>query len=408
MVAQAQFSESGLTIAPGEEAVATLVVLNLGDRTETYSMIPSGLAAAWVKIAPPTVTVFPGGSESVTVTMLPPLQPTTTAGAVTITARAVAQSDPDDVATADLPITVQSFDDRRVHILQPVQRSAARARYEVVLENQGNAHASCRLHLVDPTGRVDGDFDPPSLGVEPGGSALAQLRVKATSRRWRRGSRFLTFRVEAAQQGHETVYSEATLVQTPTIGDRFWPRLAAAVLTLAAVTAAWFGVVRPAIDDAASSAVDDRIGELSPQSSTVDASVPVDTSASSVTTVSSQPPAAEQGELFSIRLAKDIPLGATDGSVYTVPTGFTLRVTDVILQNPSPDAGRALLLRNSDVVFEWALANVFGSEPLPIVTPMEFRAGDNLTFQVTCEAFNDLTRGACTASLTLVGRLVPA
>lgn len=404
MVAQAQFSDSGLTIAPGDEAVAALTVLNLGDRTETYSLIPSGLTASWVKIVPPSITVLPGASATVTVTLSPPLQATTTAGAVAVTARAVAQSDPDDVATADLPVTVQTFDARRVHIVPPIQRGRSRARFDVVVENQGNGHASCRLHLVDPTGRVDGSFDPPSLGVEPGGNALAQVRVKAVGRQWRRSVRYLGFRVEAAQQGHDTAAADATFVQAPVIGDRFWPRVAAGAALLAAVTAAWLGVLRPAVDDAASNAVDDRIAELAaPPSVASTVAAPEQTGATP--SASPQSPT-NVGEPFTTRLAKDVALGSTDGSVYTVPSGFALRVSDVIVQNPAPDAGRAMLLRNSDVIFEWALANVFGNETLATVTPIEFAPGDNLTFQVTCDAFNDLTRGACTSSLILIGRLV--
>ena len=50
-------------------------------------------------------------------------------------------------------IAVSAFDDRRITVLQPLQRGRRRATYEFLLENHGNNLASCRLHLVDASQR---------------------------------------------------------------------------------------------------------------------------------------------------------------------------------------------------------------------------------------------------------------
>ena len=67
-------------------------------------------------------------------------------------------------------------------MLQPLRRGRRRATYEFMVENHGNNLASCRLHLVDRTERVDGSFDPPAVGVASGSQSLVRLRLKA--KRW--------------------------------------------------------------------------------------------------------------------------------------------------------------------------------------------------------------------------------
>ena len=65
MVAQAQFSTSDVTVQPGQAETLSMVLYNLGNRTETFTLVPSGLVAGWVRISPPTVTLFGGTSETI-------------------------------------------------------------------------------------------------------------------------------------------------------------------------------------------------------------------------------------------------------------------------------------------------------------------------------------------------------
>ena len=46
MAVQAWFVQEDTTVRPGTPASLSVVVENVGDRTETYTIIPAGLSAA--------------------------------------------------------------------------------------------------------------------------------------------------------------------------------------------------------------------------------------------------------------------------------------------------------------------------------------------------------------------------
>ena len=163
--------------------------------------------------------------------MHPPLLPSTTAGPTALTVRIVPQSDPDDVGSSETTLQVGPTYTRRLHMLQPALRARRTAVYEMMLENQGNTQASCRLHLLDPTGRVDGDFDPPAAGVEPGASSLIRLKVHATRLQWERRSRTVQFTIDADQPGAPTASAPVTFVQASMIPERLFARLLAVAVT---------------------------------------------------------------------------------------------------------------------------------------------------------------------------------
>ncbi|MGK0313202.1 MAG: hypothetical protein ACI8RC_002841, partial [Ilumatobacter sp.] len=176
---QTWFSSEDMVAAPGERLTLPLSIHNLGESTESYTIIPAGLSASWTTIARGNVTLFGGSQDVVEVVVLPPAIPTTSAGPSVINVRVIPQGEPDDAVVAEIVLAIQPFDDRRIITLQPVQRARHRANYEFMVENHGNALASCRLRLVDPTNRVDGSFDPPAVGVAPGSASLVRFKAKA-------------------------------------------------------------------------------------------------------------------------------------------------------------------------------------------------------------------------------------
>ena len=175
-----------MTVRPGTSASLSVVVENVGDRTESFTIIPAGLSAAWTTVTRPNVTLFGGSRDVIEVTVRPPAIPSTTSGPTAVAVRVIAQGDPDDSTVTETIINVSPFDDRRITTLQPLQRGRRRATYEFMVENHGNNLASCRLHLVDASGRVDGSFDPPAVGVAPGSSSLARLKLRAKRSFFRR------------------------------------------------------------------------------------------------------------------------------------------------------------------------------------------------------------------------------
>ena len=401
MAAQGWFSRNETAVEPGSSAVLHLTVANLGEATDTFSVAPVGLAAAWTTIRPAVVTLFGGSEEILDIEVNAPMLPSTTAGPTALSVRIVPQSNPDDVATAETTLLVGVRSDRRILMLQPAIRSRRRATYELMFENRGNTQASCRLRLVDPSGRLEADFDPPSIGVEPGGSSVAKMRVRAKRRQWDRRSRTISFSVEADQPSYPTAISPATFVQAPMLPEHLWGRLAAITLAAVALGAAWIGLLKPAIDRAAEKAVDD----LPPAQVVVATTVvaPVDNS----TPVTAPPAQAEDGAPFNVRMVPIAPAGETQNATYVPPAGSSFTITDLVLQNPNLDSGTAVLRRGSEVVFTWRLENITFDDQKSFVGEIEIPSGDQLVFEVSCTGVGVPEAGTCSPALQVIGRLLP-
>ena len=339
---------------------------------------------------------------------MPPAIPTTSSGPSAINVRVIPQGEPDDAVVAEIVLTIQPFDDRRIVTLQPVQRVRRRSNYEFMVENHGNGLASCRLRLVDPTNRVDGSFDPPAVDIAPGGASLVRFKGKAKRGGFRRATRTLNFEVEAEQQGHDPAIGAMSVVQPPTIPGSAIVRALTVAAVAAAATAAWFGVVRPELRDTVNERVDARITELTP----VDPAnpMPVTTTASDDDTEPTLPATSDEAsEPAFIRLAVDAGLTATGDASSTIPDGEIFDLTDIRVENSLNESGIATLLINGETAYQWSLSNIRGQLFEPSITPIRLQPGDNITFSVRCDAVGaESSKSSCTTAINIGGLIRPA
>lgn len=406
MAVQAWFVQEDMTVRPGTPASLSVVVENVGDRTESYTIIPAGLSAAWTTVTRPNVTLFGGSRDVIEVTVRPPAISSTTSGPTAVSVRVIPQTDPDESTVTETIITVSPFDDRRITVLQPLQRGRRRATFEFMVDNHGNNLASCRLHLVDASGRVDGSFDPPAVGVQPGSSSLVRLKLRARRSFFRRAERQVDFEVEATEPEHEPAMGRATLIQPSTIPARAIGRVALVLAGLALVVGAWYWVARPEIRDAADRAVADRVDEFAPAVSTV-----ATTTTTTVPVVADDPavaPASSVGELKSYRIAVDVGITQERSESMSVPPDSQFLMTDLVLQNPNGDLGTAQLLRNGDVLYTWDLGAMnSANEFQPRVSALPFEPSDNIVLSVACEAAGKPSGTGCEIAVLMGGTLVP-
>ena len=391
---------------PGESTSLSLAVENVGDHTESYTIIAAGLTSAWTNVTRPNVTLFGGSRDVVEVVVKPPAIHSTSAGPTSLAVRVVPQGSPDDAMVAETIVTVASFDDRRIVVLQPLQRGRRRALYEFMVENHGNSLANCRLHLIDASERVDGSFNPPAVGVAPGATNLVRLKLTAQRRFFRRAERQLDFDIEATEPDHTPVLGRATLIQPPTIPARTIGRLVAGGLAVAAIVAAWFGVVRPELRDAAERAVDHRLGQIVAPSGQPDNSV-------APTTLVAVPQelignlTADEGEPVAYRIAVDAGITQERSESISVPPDSRFLMTDLLVQNPNGDFGSAQLLRNGDLLYTFDLGNMnSANEFQPRITPLPFDPTDNIVLSVKCEAAGQTAGTGCEIAILIGGRLV--
>jgi hypothetical protein len=312
-----------------------------------------------------------------------------------VSVRVIPQSDPDEAVVAEAVVDVLSFDDRRIVALQPIQRARRRATYEFVLENHGNGLATCRLRLIDATDRIDGSFDPPAVGVAPGGSSLIRFKGHVVGHRFRRATRTLEFEVEAEQPGHQPVAAPMALVQPPTVSATGIAKALGAVAVVLALLTAWVGLVRPAIEDAVADEVSAQLEELAP----TEGSTPV---ATTTTLVAADDPTV-QGTPTFFRLEVAAEEAQTADDVITVPEGQQFDLTDVRVENPFNDSGVATLSVNGEQVFVWSLQNVRGTLFEPRITQIRLVGGDVITFSARCEGIGNSQLNTCVNAVNLGG-----
>lgn len=404
MSAQVWFAQEEVTVRPGSSTSLSLAVENVSERTQSYSVIPAGLTAGWTTVTRPNITLFGGSRDVVEVVVTPPAIHSTTSGPTSLTIRVIPQDVPDDAVLAETIIEIAPFDDRRITTLQPVQRARRRATYEFMVENHGNNLASCRLHLIDASERVDGSFDPPAVGVSPGSASLVRLNLHTKWRPLRRAERQLDFEIEATEPDHDPASGRATLIQPPTVSARALGRLLALAAAVAAIVLAWIGVVRPELRDAAERAVDDRVADIealaSPTTIVPTSTVPVDVAVA-------QGAVAEIGEPASFRIAVDVGIAQERSDSISIPPDRGFHLTDTVLQNPNGDLGNAQLLRNGEVLYRWDLGAMnSANEFQPRITPIPFEPGDNLVLAVICDAAGRPSGTGCEIAALVAGRLV--
>jgi hypothetical protein len=87
--------------------------------------------------------------------------------------------------------------------------------------------------------------------------------------------------------------------------------------------------------------------------------------------------------------------------IFNVPSGRSLQITDLLVENSAGDVGNLVLARNGTPVMEWAMAN-FRDLDYHWITPTVFGPGTQMEMIVSgCT-------GACTPAIYYAGHLVSA
>lgn len=411
MTVTALLSDTSIVASPGGEETVRLSVRNVGPDVETFAVVPSGLCAGWVTVAPATLALLPDEEQTVMVTLRPPRASTVVSGESVLALRIVPHGRPADVVVVEASVTVLEFASRRLVVAQPVQVGARSAVYDIVLENHGNQRASCRLSFTDPGGRLVGRFDPPSIGVDPGQSGSARLRVRARRLRWTGEARSSRFTIDAEQDGQQTATVGGTFVQSSITRSRTVGAIVGIGAAAAVIAAAWSLVVRPAIDDAAADAVADALVEDGTGAPVTSPPAVPDTGASTGPSTGPGP------DTTAAPTVESTPAGAALNATVTVSAapgesasqqldtdGTAIEISDLVVQNPSEDLGRLTIGIGDDVLFTFDLETVYGFEQVELQTPIVVSSGDALVVTVACDAPGDPAAPACSPAVFLSGR----
>ena len=233
-------SNSVQTVDPGNQAVFTLEVRNLGPTVDRLAIEVLGDVAAWAEVEPPALNLMPGTSGTATVRFRPPRSSAMRAGDVSFGVGIRSAEHPGASVVERGVISITPFTELEVELAPRVTHGRRGGSVTVRAANAGNVPVSLALAGGDPENALGFRFTPSTLRIEPGATALASIAVSADgpflfgSRR----SRPFQIVATAADQPRRTL--EGTFQQTA-----FLPLWIPAGLVLGAAALGVFVVANP-------------------------------------------------------------------------------------------------------------------------------------------------------------------
>jgi hypothetical protein len=394
VAAQLTLSETRLDVVPGGVAVVLVTVHNSGAVVDEIRIEPLGDAAEWAVVEPPTLSLFPGTSGTAAVTFRVPDGAGVPPGPLPFGLRAVCREDAAGTSVEEGELVVAAFSEATLLLTPQVTRGARRGHAEVVAENKGNSPIELAL-----TGQADDAavrIEPATLTVEPGEFAIATATVIPDRSFLRGPDRPLVYNVTATSDEHPELAATGQMVQSARL-PRWALPVAIVLVVLALLLPLAFLGLRSQVKSMAREAAKAEIAKDNPASiggsgaaagpgsgagagsGAGSGSGTAGTGGGGATvgpTVGAGTTRAIDGRLF---------LTSSGQQSFPVPDGKTLRVTDIVLQNPAASAGTLRIRRDDQILLEVALEN-FRSQDFHFVTPLTFTGGQKLVLDGTCPA----------------------
>ena len=408
MGAEASLTPAVLPVKPGEEAEVELSVTNTGGVVDSFALEVLGDPAAWAAVEPATLSLFPGQSETAKVRFKPPVEPGLTPGSRPFAVRISSNEDPTHPRVEEGALHIAGVPVLTADISPRTGRARGKraGKYQVALDNRGNAVALVDLTGFDGQDLVDVTVEPPRIEVGPGAAAFVTARTRARTRFWRGPSVLHRFTVAArpadpASGANTPAPMDASLLQEAAVPSWLGKVAMLVVLALIALTTLWFTVLKPVVRDAATSATNQALtaaglqpggalagsGGGSSGGSTPGAggggapSAGASPSASPTAPVT-PPPTTPPGPNLPAPVAFAVQLKGSDS--LTSGTHQVYTVTDLVLQNPNGDTGALVISRGGNTLITTRMEN-FRDYDLHFVTAITVGTGQSLTVSVTCD-----------------------
>jgi hypothetical protein len=396
VTATTEFGLPTVVVTPGQETRTTMTVRNDSDIVEAYTFEVVGECAPWTEVAPARLSLYPGTSGQVDVVLRPPRSPAVRAGEKPLGVRVLPTERPDSVAVSETIVIVEPFAEQRAELVPQRRRAWRRARYHVVLHNDGNTPVSVTLTAPETDDQLTYTSPARPVTVEPGDRAELDLRARVGKVLWFGKPVTWPLRVDAAADdgGDVTQHPlDGELIQLPVFPK--W--LLALLAVLLALVVAWFLLVRPAVRSAAREAADDRAQEVAnaaEQSAQAQQPPPSGGGAGQQEKQEQQDQQGGQGQAgqqanqgqgqqSSGTIEVRTNTGDLGAGTYVVPAGKVFRITDLVLANHQGDEG-VLTIEFGDRTITTIALETFRNQDYHWVTPVDVPAGSSVTATVTC------------------------
>jgi hypothetical protein len=403
----AKLDTAHVELSPGTDAVLPLQIRNTGDVVEAYQLEVLGAPAAWTTVEPAVIEgLYPDTTATVTVHFSPPRSSSVPAGLLDFGVRVVPLEHADEVVVPEGVVEVLPFLDTTAELVPRTSHGRSGAKHQVALDNRGNVPVQVSLLAADDTGLLDHSVRPQILVVAPGHAEFAEVKVKPHDRLWRGADLTMPFTVTVAAENTTPVLLDGAHVQTATIPKWFLKALLALLLLLLLAVLLWFTLLKPTIESAAKSSVEDEVQQAEdaaaaaqeavadPATASGGAKYAASDAAAAATnaeeavedigdmTTGLLPPAENLSPTVH-RMAVTPAPGDSATAQLVVPDKATFRITDLMLNNPQGDFGQLVVTADDVELFVLALEN-FRDTDYHFQTPLTIPGGGALVVTVSC------------------------
>jgi len=168
-----------MTLTPGQPVVVKVTLANTGTTVDHLSLFAEGVPQSWVQGPGREVQLNPGQQETATLTIQAPRLPNSRAGMYPVTLRARSRENPGDSGSASVRWTVAPFTSESLALRPTRVRARRTARFNITLQNSGNAPVQYALAGEDPEEKLQYQFAWPAVTVDPGASSSVPTVIHA-------------------------------------------------------------------------------------------------------------------------------------------------------------------------------------------------------------------------------------
>jgi hypothetical protein len=436
----ASIDSTSVTAEPGAEASCSVRVRNTGMIVDQVLLDVLGDAKSWSTVEPAQLNLLPGTDALARVVFRPPRSAAVPAGPVPFAVRAMSQEDPGGSTIEEGAVEVSPFSDLSAKLVPGTARGRRRARYRLVVDNGGNSPVHAAVSVADPDDALEFRVKPDTLMAQPGTATFVRLRVAPKTRFLKGPDRTLPF--QALVQADECVPEpvNGVMAQEQILPRWLLPAIAVVAAAAAALVALWFAVLKPQVHSMATEAVTAATQQMTSSAAKASqaaqqasqAAQRANTAADAASGTAgaggkkkaggtggkpgagaSPAPSASAsasggaaagsaaGPVSSMLQANPSPSATFAAVPFAVPAKQTLRVTDIVLENPLGDTGLLQIRAGGKTLFTFGLAN-FRSIDYHFVQPLVFNTASPLVLAVQCQ---NAGGKACSDELSFSGTL---
>ncbi|MGH8916823.1 MAG: hypothetical protein ACRD0H_00510, partial [Actinomycetes bacterium] len=237
-------------VGPDEELVCELSVRNTGAIVDQFHLEVLGPAQDWTTLEPSVLSLFPNGQQVAQVKVRPPRAHTTPTGEIPLAVKVTPANDAGESVVEETVLNVAAFEDVEAELLPRISTGRISGRHRLAVDSRGNHPLTVKLSASDPANGLRIALTPPALVLQPGRASLARVKVRPRQRFYRGAIRQRPFKVAITPKDAEPVVVDGVFAQRPVL-----PKGVLILLVIAALVAAWFFLIKPAVHNTAVNAV---------------------------------------------------------------------------------------------------------------------------------------------------------